>query len=102
MPEQYKYAFVCGLLDSDGCVRYGNGGSTLTVEWFGHESYMYWIQSMIPKSKLRVRKYDGLICVGLYRQEDVFTYSSMMYSESPLHLNRKYERFIQHFKNRVP
>lgn len=99
VPEEFKEAFICGLLDSDGSILYKNHGRQLSLALYGHESYMPWVQTLIPSSLIRKRK-DGLVEVSLNRQSDVIPYLKMMYEKSPLHLNRKYERFIKHIENR--
>lgn len=41
-----------------------------------------------------------LVGVILQRQAGVIPYLKEMYRKSPMHLDRKYERFIKHFQNK--
>lgn len=92
-----NYAVLRGLLDSDGCVRFGNKGRTLLVEWFGHPSYMEQVYEFLKPYSPTLQKRETLWAVCLYKQEELKRLRIELYKGSTCYLQRKYERFHELF-----
>ena len=92
--------FLLGLLDSDGCVRYGNKGSSLVVEWVGHASYMNQVYHSLCElgySPTYRKNRQGLVFVSMFRKNEQIDLREKMYCNADLFLKRKYERFYSIF-----
>lgn len=91
---------VRGLFDSDGSVYLGNGGATLTVDIFGHPSYVDQVVGEMPikmgegwAEKLRRR--------SLYRTSHVRVFYLWLYDGATIYLKRKKEVFDEYYRRKL-
>lgn len=92
------WPLIRGLFDSDGCITYSNNKTCLRFYLYGHPSYMSQICEFLKEYNPHIIYRDNLMGVAFYKQDVIKRISSLMYESATIKLNRKYERFQQHFK----
>lgn len=86
------WSFMRGLLDSDGYVR--KAGSSNEITWWGHPTYMADIADYMNE-KLIYRKQDNIVGISLHSREKLCKIIPLLYKNSIIKLERKYERCVQ-------
>ena len=111
VPKQFLSSFICGFFDGDGCIEtfLNNGKLDIFVIFTGIERMMNDIIEYLTDLKIiRIRKpilcYDKRSKACLFRLYGDITkdFLDFIYGNSPIHLDRKYQKYIDYYKDYNP
>ena len=105
IPKEYARHFIRGVLDGDGSIgitKFPNGQRYLQLSFVsGSEKFIRGINDTIhEKLDMQQRKifYSGNVYVLEYTHKSAKKVLAWIYSDSVIHLERKYQRFVEFMK----
>lgn len=98
---EFKYDFLRGLFDSDGCVSYNrNPNFGLRVSIVGHPSYMKDLEEEFSELEFIKGERGGLVRLESGDQSRIKRFYEKIYTGCDLFLRRKKERFDAYYTRR--
>lgn len=94
IPEEYKWHFIRGFMDGDGCIslRNRNGRKYLSLSFTGTNDMMNSLKKLFVIDN-RVTFYRGAYSLHIGKKTDIIRILSLIYENSQLYLSRKYEKY---------
>lgn len=103
IPEHLKSHFLRGYFDGDGCMTLGirySSGTKYLIQIIGTEDFLLGsFNSYIPTTcKLYKYKTCNMFCYKISSKAQVLKFLEIIYKDSDIHLNRKFECYSAHVK----
>lgn len=98
VPKEFQSHFIRGYFDGDGYV--GLNGKALNIIILGTKNFLIGIQNFLLENNIKsTLKEDGSIYrLGIFSKSSIIKFQNLIYNNSIIHLDRKYNKFINHFK----
>ena len=95
IPDQYMNSFIRGYVDGDGSIK----STVKSLRILGTETFLEWIDSNISRilgisrREPKRKGHENVFEIGYYGS-DFLKVCSWMYTGSTIHLERKYQRYV--------
>jgi len=101
VPEEYKFDFLRGLIDSDGCIKYynyrnANGRKRKEYELqiaIANKKFLKEINKHICFGLGTIHKHDGIYLLRFWKRIDILKILKLTYETPYFCLKRKYEKY---------
>lgn len=102
--EQYKYDFIRGFMDGDGCISVTDKGEHkyISLSFTGTLEMMQSLKEIFNVNN-DIKFYRNAYCIHIGKTEDVLRILENIYSDATLYMSRKYNKyreFIEWYKER--
>lgn len=100
IPKEFQKSFLLGLFDGDGSLSYSNDMSTdVTIHFTSYfettvQDFQFKIDELINKEKHNKNFYTNAWHTQWRGRKQVLQILDMLYEDCPLHLKRKYDKYL--------
>lgn len=108
VPKEYMRDFIRGLFDGDGCIAYGNNGTTLFSTFTGMEHMVQELSSYLVSEDIIHKiplihhdKRSKACSIYIYGDNNKY-FLDYIYKNCDLYLDRKYNKYMDFYKDYQP
>lgn len=96
IPKNLMRHFIRGYFDGDGTVFSDTRNSKLLrVGFIGNVEFITELQKILNMGRIYTRNYTNVVDLSIRPQKDIEKFKKIIYSDSKIHLERKYKKFIE-------
>lgn len=96
IPNKFKNHFIRGYFDGDGTVfRSSRNTKLVRCGFIGNIEFISELQKILKMGRINKRSYTTVVDLNIKTQSDIQIFFNYLYSNSNIHLKRKYNKFVE-------